>query len=152
VRALTRLSRYVALEGGLIDFCAPLWTQRGTDKFRSRRGNIPPPSSKSLSPASAGAFLLAASVGSIRVSALVRFPTDSRGTLRYTFLPSPTAALRQAPVAERPVALPPEIGERPMPITEFLDGYNPDPETKRVMGIAFEMTRKLPDYSPGHRA
>ena len=25
-----------------------------------------------------------------------------------------------------------------MPITEFLDGYNPDPETKRVMGIAFE--------------
>jgi hypothetical protein len=31
--------------------------------------------------------------------------------------------------------------ERPIPITEFLDGYNPDPETKRVMGIAFEMTR-----------
>jgi hypothetical protein len=28
-----------------------------------------------------------------------------------------------------------------MPITEFLDGYNPDPETKRVMGIAFEMAR-----------
>jgi hypothetical protein len=28
-----------------------------------------------------------------------------------------------------------------MPITEFLDGYNPDPETKRVMGIALEMTR-----------
>jgi hypothetical protein len=28
-----------------------------------------------------------------------------------------------------------------MPITEFLDGYNPDPETKRIMGIAFEMTR-----------
>ena len=28
-----------------------------------------------------------------------------------------------------------------MPITEFLDGYHPDPETKRVMGIAFEMAR-----------
>jgi hypothetical protein len=28
-----------------------------------------------------------------------------------------------------------------MSITEFLDGYNPDPETKRVMGIAFEMAR-----------
>ena len=88
-----------------------------------------------------GLLLLAGSVGGIRVSALVRFPTDSCGTLRYTFLPSPTAALRQASVAERPVALPPEIGERPMPIAEFLDGHNPDPETKRVMGIAFEMAR-----------
>jgi hypothetical protein len=28
-----------------------------------------------------------------------------------------------------------------MPITEFLDGYKSDPETKRVMGVAFEMTR-----------
>ncbi len=28
-----------------------------------------------------------------------------------------------------------------MPITTFLDGYKPDPETKRVMGVAFEMTR-----------
>jgi len=28
-----------------------------------------------------------------------------------------------------------------MSITEFLDGYNPDPETERVMGIAFEMAR-----------
>ena len=28
-----------------------------------------------------------------------------------------------------------------MPITEFLDGYDPDPETKRLMGIAFEMAR-----------
>ena len=25
-----------------------------------------------------------------------------------------------------------------MPITEFLNGYDPDPEAKRVMGIAFE--------------
>ena len=28
-----------------------------------------------------------------------------------------------------------------MPITEFLDGFKFDPETKRVMGVAFEMTR-----------
>ena len=28
-----------------------------------------------------------------------------------------------------------------MPIAEFLDGYKSDPETKRVMGVAFEMTR-----------
>ena len=28
-----------------------------------------------------------------------------------------------------------------MPITEFLDGYKFDPETKRVMGIALEMAR-----------
>jgi hypothetical protein len=27
-----------------------------------------------------------------------------------------------------------------MPITPFLNGHNFDPETKRVMGIAFEMT------------
>jgi hypothetical protein len=26
-----------------------------------------------------------------------------------------------------------------MPITLYLDGYNFDPETKRVMGLAFEM-------------
>jgi len=26
-----------------------------------------------------------------------------------------------------------------MPITEFLDGYTFDPETRRVMGIAYEM-------------
>jgi hypothetical protein len=28
-----------------------------------------------------------------------------------------------------------------MPITAFLDGLKFDPETKRVMGVAFEMTR-----------
>jgi len=28
-----------------------------------------------------------------------------------------------------------------MPITIYLDGYKPDPETKRVMSIAFEMAR-----------
>ena len=27
-----------------------------------------------------------------------------------------------------------------MPITEYLDGFNFDPETRRVMGVAFEMT------------
>jgi hypothetical protein len=27
-----------------------------------------------------------------------------------------------------------------MPITPFLDGFKFDPETKRIMGIAFEMT------------
>jgi hypothetical protein len=28
-----------------------------------------------------------------------------------------------------------------MPITEFLDGYSFNPETRRVMGVAFEMAR-----------
>jgi hypothetical protein len=28
-----------------------------------------------------------------------------------------------------------------MPITTWLDGYEPDPETKRVIGAAFERTR-----------
>jgi hypothetical protein len=28
-----------------------------------------------------------------------------------------------------------------MPITIFLDGHKPDPETIRVMGVAFEMVR-----------
>ena len=28
-----------------------------------------------------------------------------------------------------------------MPITVFLDGYQPDPETKRIMGVAFEAAR-----------
>ena len=51
-----------------------------------------------------------------------------------------SAALRQAPVAERPVALPP-VRERIMPITPFLDGLKFDPEAKRVMGVAFEMAR-----------
>ena len=32
-----------------------------------------------------------------------------------------------------------------MPITIYLDGYKPDPETKRVMGVAFEMTRAASD-------
>jgi hypothetical protein len=27
-----------------------------------------------------------------------------------------------------------------MPITEYLDGFEFDPETRRVMGLAFEMT------------
>jgi hypothetical protein len=28
-----------------------------------------------------------------------------------------------------------------MPITQFLDGFKFDPEAKRVVGVAFEMTR-----------
>ena len=28
-----------------------------------------------------------------------------------------------------------------MPITPYLDGHKFDPETKRIMGVAFEMTR-----------
>src|SRR5258708_17736788 len=60
-----------------------------------------------------GLLFLAASVGGIRGSALVRFPTDPCGTLCYTFLPSPSAVLHQASVAARPVALPPEIGSAP---------------------------------------
>jgi hypothetical protein len=34
-----------------------------------------------------------------------------------------------------------ERGNAIMPITTWLDGYEPDPETKRVIGVAFEMTR-----------
>jgi hypothetical protein len=28
-----------------------------------------------------------------------------------------------------------------MPITEFMSGFRPDPETRRLMGLAFELTR-----------
>ena len=41
-------------------------------------------------------------------------------------------------MAERPVVLPPER-ERAMPITPYLNGMSFNPETKRVMGVAFEM-------------
>jgi hypothetical protein len=33
------------------------------------------------------------------------------------------------------------VTEHTMPITTFLDGHSFDPETKRIMGVAFEMTR-----------
>jgi hypothetical protein len=46
----------------------------------------------------------------------------------------------QASVAERPVALPPGTSERAMPITQFLDGERLDEETRRALGLAFEMT------------
>src|SRR5262245_8464976 len=49
--------------------------------------------------------------------------------------------LPQGAVAERPVALPPARRDAPMPITPFLDGTKFDLEAKRVMGVAFEMTR-----------
>jgi len=43
-------------------------------------------------------------------------------------------------VTERPVALPPVTRERAMPITPFLNGEQFDPETRRVLGVALEMT------------
>jgi hypothetical protein len=53
---------------------------------------------------------------------------------------SPTAALSSgAPVAERPIALPPEIRSAKMPITSYLNGKRFDPETKRVLSVAFEL-------------
>jgi hypothetical protein len=42
------------------------------------------------------------------------------------------------------------VSERDMPITQFFDANTFDPETKRVMGVAYEMTRaalRLPDQS-----
>jgi hypothetical protein len=66
---------------------------------------------------------------------------DSRQHRRTVSL-SPTAALIQAPVAERHDSRSRLLnGSDPMPITEYLDGNRFDPETKRVMGVAFEMTR-----------
>jgi hypothetical protein len=44
-------------------------------------------------------------------------------------------------VAESSVALPPAYHRERMPITPYLDGQKFDPETKRVMGVAFEMAR-----------
>jgi hypothetical protein len=44
-------------------------------------------------------------------------------------------------VAERPVALPPVTEGAALPITSFLNRERFDPETVRVMGVAFEMTR-----------
>jgi hypothetical protein len=49
----------------------------------------------------------------------------------------------QALVTGRRIALPPvRVQERSasLPITEYLDDFKFDPQTKRVMGIAFEMT------------
>jgi hypothetical protein len=47
-----------------------------------------------------------------------------------------------APVTERPVALPPvDQREVAMPISPYLDGERFDPETKRVLGVAFELIR-----------
>jgi hypothetical protein len=45
-------------------------------------------------------------------------------------------------VTERPVALPPvDQREVAMPISPYLDGERFDPETKRVLGMAFELVR-----------
>jgi hypothetical protein len=62
-------------------------------------------------------------------------------TVGLRLLPSPTTTLIQASVPDRPIALPPEETERPMPITPFLDGLQFDPETRRLIGVAFEMAR-----------
>jgi len=43
----------------------------------------------------------------------------------------------QAPMAERPIAL--KNGRATVPITQYLDGLNFDPETERLMGVAFEL-------------
>src|SRR5262245_1550441 len=45
--------------------------------------------------------------------------------------------LLQVPMAERPVAL--KNGRATVPITQYLDGLNFNPETERVMGVAFEL-------------
>ena len=37
-----------------------------------------------------------------------------------------------------------------MSITMFLDGQNFDPETRRVMGVAFEMTRTALRFADRH--
>jgi hypothetical protein len=42
-------------------------------------------------------------------------------------------------VAERPVALPPVTRERAIPIAQFLNGQNFDPETTHAMGVALEI-------------
>src|SRR5215467_1863412 len=64
---------------------------------------------------------------------------SARGS-RHRIAPSSAATLGQAPMAERPVVLPPEsVKERAMPITPYLNGMSFHPETKRVMGVAFEM-------------
>jgi hypothetical protein len=45
-------------------------------------------------------------------------------------------------MTERPVALPPVISGRVvMPISPYLDGERFDPETKRLLGLAFELVR-----------
>ncbi len=71
-----------------------------------------------------------------------RYPNSfyyaSRKTLPngcVTFLHHRQRPLSQAPVAERPVVLPPATKERAMPIRPFLDGHIFDPETTRLMGI-----------------
>ena len=44
-------------------------------------------------------------------------------------------------MAERPVVLPLANGGTTMPITSYLDGHQFDSEARRIIGIAFEMTR-----------
>jgi hypothetical protein len=69
-----------------------------------------------------------------------QFCTDSPGNSALHFCPSPTAALSQAPVAERLVALPPEKpGERPMAnLLPFFPTAAFDHNATRAMGKAFD--------------
>jgi hypothetical protein len=71
---------------------------------------------------------------------VINFAQTRRGTLRYIFLPSPTAALSQAPVTERLVALPPEKPEeRPMTnLLPFFPSAAFDHNATRAMGKAFD--------------
>jgi hypothetical protein len=85
--------------------------------------------------------LLAASSFSVRESRRCPGRVGRSGTVQALARLEPKSsatALRQASAAERPIALPP-VSERSMPITPFLDGHKFDPETKRIMGLAFEM-------------
>jgi hypothetical protein len=78
--------------------------------------------------------------GSLPQRGFDAFPTDFTSNRAYPSSSS-AAALRQASVAERPVVLPPVRGVPVVPIRQFLDGRRFDPETIRVMGLAFEITR-----------
>jgi hypothetical protein len=50
--------------------------------------------------------------------------------------------MSQASMAERPIALPPVSKERAaMSISQYLNGERFDPETLRIMGLAFEVAR-----------
>jgi hypothetical protein len=53
--------------------------------------------------------------------------------------PSNETRIAQAPVAERPVALPPETGAPQMPITPYLNGEHFDPESMCLLGVAFSL-------------
>ena len=73
----------------------------------------------------------------------VPFPARYRcGYVAWLSVPlssSPTAAVCQASVAERPIALPHVSGSASMPITPYLNGVRFDLETRRILGVAVEI-------------